>query len=53
MCSFVQYPAKSSVKGIYSSMQDAERLGSVAVVFLVGEQEDSRHQVTSRNNLTL
>ena len=36
MCSFVQYHAKS--------MQDAESLGSVAVVFLVGEQEDSRHQ---------
>ena len=37
MCSFVQYQAKS--------MQDAESLGSVAVVFLVGEQGDSRHQV--------
>ena len=34
-------------------MQDAERLGSVAVVFLVGEQGDSRHQVSSRNNLQL
>ena len=54
MCSFVQYQAKSCVKGkIYSSLQDAESLGSVAVVFLVGEQEDSRHQVISRNNLQL